>query len=163
MAGVVGGSTGAAMAAIVMIFEMTLDYSVIVPMTLTVAISYAVRRGLMKDSIYTRKLTLRGESVPESMRADVQLSRRAAEMMHPVSSGLLAAVAADGDGARANYIAVQEDDSLWDVLAKMRAGNASIALVESKDGKLTPGFVQGEITRKDILDTLADDMEIFSG
>ena len=163
MAGVVGGSTGAAMAAIIMIFEMTLDYSVIVPMTLTVAISYAVRRGLMKDSIYTRKLTLRGGSVPESMRADVQLSRRAAEMMHPVSQGLLSAIAADGDGSRANYIAVREDDSLWDVLAKMRAGNASIALVESKDGKLTPGLVQGEITRKDILETLADDMEIFSG
>ena len=30
-----GGTTGAAMAAIVMIFEMTLDYTVIVPMTLT--------------------------------------------------------------------------------------------------------------------------------
>ena len=56
MGGVVGGATGAAMAAIVMIFEMTLDYTVIVPMTLTVAISYAVRRSLIKDSIYTRKL-----------------------------------------------------------------------------------------------------------
>ena len=40
-----GGATGAAMAAIVMIFEMTLDYTVIVPMTLTVAISYGVRRS----------------------------------------------------------------------------------------------------------------------
>ena len=70
MGGVVGGSTGAAMAAIVMIFEMTLDYTVIIPMTLTVAISYGVRRSLIKDSIYTRKLTLRGESVPETMRAD---------------------------------------------------------------------------------------------
>jgi CIC family chloride channel protein len=39
MAGMVGGSTGAAMAAIVMIFEMTLDYRVIIPMTITVAIS----------------------------------------------------------------------------------------------------------------------------
>ena len=68
MGAVVGGSTGAAMAAIVMIFEMTLDYTVIIPMTLTVAISYAVRRSLVKDSIYTRKLTMRGESVPETLR-----------------------------------------------------------------------------------------------
>ena len=36
MASVVGGATGAAMASIVMIFEMTLDYTVIVPITLTV-------------------------------------------------------------------------------------------------------------------------------
>ena len=43
MAGVVGGSTGAALAAIVMIFEMTLDYTVIIPMTITVALSYGVR------------------------------------------------------------------------------------------------------------------------
>ncbi len=59
MGGVVAGSTGAAIAAIVMIFEMTLDYTVIVPMTLTVAISYAVRRSPVKHSIYTRKLTQR--------------------------------------------------------------------------------------------------------
>jgi CIC family chloride channel protein len=70
MAGVVGGSTSAAMAAIVMIFEMTLNYNVIIPLTLAVAASYAVRRSIIRDSIYTRKLTLRGESVPEALRAD---------------------------------------------------------------------------------------------
>jgi CIC family chloride channel protein len=66
----VGGSTGAAMAAIVMIFEMTLNYSVIIPLTLAVAASYAVRRSIIRDSVYTRKLTLRGETVPEALRAD---------------------------------------------------------------------------------------------
>ena len=144
MGGVVGGSTGAAMAAIVMIFEMTLDYTVIVPMTLTVAISYGVRRSLIKDSIYTRKLTLRGESVPETMRADVQLSRRAASIMHPVSPEVLAGfVAADGDGAREDYVTVPEDDSLWDVLAKMRANDASVALVTSKDGQFAAATCKG--------------------
>ena len=131
MGGVVGGSTGAAMAAIVMIFEMTLDYTVIVPMTLTVAISYAVRRSLIKDSIYTRKLTLRGESVPETMRADIQLSHGAARIMHPVNPEALAAlVAAQGDGSPEDYVSVRGDASLWDVIAKCapmtlvgRAGN----------------------------------------
>ena len=82
MAGVVGGATGAAMAAIVMIFEMTRDYTVIIPMTLTVAISYGVRRSLIRDSIYTRKLVLRGDPVPESLRADLQFTRRAASIMN---------------------------------------------------------------------------------
>ena len=82
MAGVVGGSTGAAMAAIVMIFEMTRDYTVIIPMTLTVAISYGLRRSVIKDSIYTRKLVLRGDPVPESLRADLQFTRRAASIMN---------------------------------------------------------------------------------
>ena len=39
MAGMVGGVTGAAIMSIIMIFEMTLDYSVIVPMVITVIIS----------------------------------------------------------------------------------------------------------------------------
>jgi CIC family chloride channel protein len=81
MGGVVAGSTGAAMAAIVMIFEMTLDYTVIIPMTLTVAISYAVRRSVIRDSIYTRKLTLRGELVPDSLRGDLQFARTAESIM----------------------------------------------------------------------------------
>lgn len=162
MGAVVGGATGAPMAAIVMIFEMTLDYTVIVPMTLTVAISYGVRRSLITDSIYTRKLTLRGEYVPETMRADVQLSRRAAGIMHPVSSEELARfTAANEDGSPKEYITVPEAMSVWDVVAKMRANNAEVALVTSTGGQGAPDDVKGVITRKDILDTIADDMELF--
>ena len=54
MAGVVGGSTGAALAAIVMIFEMTLDYTVIIPMTITVALSYGVRKMLHRRAFTPR-------------------------------------------------------------------------------------------------------------
>jgi CIC family chloride channel protein len=81
MAGVVGGATGAALAAIVMIFEMTLDYSVIVPMTITVAISYGVRKVLSRESIYTMKLARRGHYMPESLRTSPHFVRRAGEMM----------------------------------------------------------------------------------
>ena len=164
MGGVVGGATGAAMAAIVMIFEMTLDYTVIVPMTLTVAISYAVRRGLIKDSIYTRKLTMRGESVPETMRADVQLSGGAARIMRPVHpEALVALVTSSGEGSPGTSVTVLSDDSLWEVIAKMRSDDASVALVTEKDGNFTAAEVKGVITRKDLIDALADDMELFNG
>jgi chloride channel protein, CIC family len=83
MGGVVGSATGAAIAAIVMIFEMTLDYTAILPMTLTVAIGYGVRRSLIRDSIYTRKLVLRKAPIPETMRADLSASVRAADLMEP--------------------------------------------------------------------------------
>lgn len=73
MAGVVGGATGAAMAAIVMIFEMTLDYNVIVPMTITVALSYGIRKALCRQSIYNMKLTRRGHYVPEALHASPHL------------------------------------------------------------------------------------------
>jgi CIC family chloride channel protein len=81
MAGVVGGATGAPMAAIVMIFEMTLDYNVIIPMTITVAISYAVRKLLCRESIYTMKLTRRGHRVPEALQASTHELKRAGDIM----------------------------------------------------------------------------------
>jgi CIC family chloride channel protein len=67
MAGVIGGSTGAAMAAIVMIFEMTRDYTVIMPMAITVAVSYLIRRKFTAATIYTEKLLRRGHTIPEEL------------------------------------------------------------------------------------------------
>jgi CIC family chloride channel protein len=162
MAGVVGGTTGAAMAAIAMIFEMTLDYNVIVPLTLTVAISYAVRRRLIRDSIYTRKLTLRGEPVPEAMRADVHLTGCASELMRAVDQEELdALVAGIPDGTPKEYVTVLERTPLSKVLATMRASDASVALVRSQNGPFLASDVTGVITHKDLLDTLAEDMELF--
>jgi CIC family chloride channel protein len=81
MAGMVGGATGAAMAAIVMIFEMTLNYNVIIPMTITVAVSYGVRKLLSDESIYTLKLVRRGHYMPEALQTNVQFIRHAKDMM----------------------------------------------------------------------------------
>ncbi len=81
MAAMIGGSTGAAMAAIVMIFEMTLDYNVIIPITVTVAFSYGVRKILEKDSIYTLKLARRGHYMPEALQANVYHVKHVKDMM----------------------------------------------------------------------------------
>jgi CIC family chloride channel protein len=81
MAGLLGGATGAAMTSIVMIFEMTLDYSVILPMTITVALSYGVRKLFSSDSIYTMKLARRGLHVPQALQADFFRTRYAEEIM----------------------------------------------------------------------------------
>ena len=201
MGGVVAGTTGAAMAAIVMIFEMTLDYTIIIPMTLTVAISYAVRKSVIRDSIYTRKLVLRGEFVPESLRGDLQFARTAASIMNsqvgvvpagtplhelPKKSNEAFVVAEEngamggavtrerladmgdtnptaviGDVAQRNYVVVLPDDSVWKVVTAMRSTGSEFALVASHDGDLATSSVQGIITRKNIMDVLADDMELF--
>ncbi len=83
MAGVVGGSTGAALTAIVMIFEMTMDYTVIIPITLTVALSYGVRMRLQRQSIYTQKLVRRGHPIPDALQANISYLRKAREVMDP--------------------------------------------------------------------------------
>ncbi len=73
MAGVVAGATGAALTAIVMIFEMTLNYAVILPLTITAAVSYGVRRMMLAESIYTMKLVRRGHVMPEALQANAHL------------------------------------------------------------------------------------------
>lgn len=82
MTAMVGGSTAAAMSSIAMIFEMTLDYNVIVPMTIAVMISYGVRKIISNESIYTMKLARRGHYLPEALRTGPHFLKRANELMH---------------------------------------------------------------------------------
>ena len=81
MAGVIGGTTGAALAAIVLIFEMTLDYMVILPMTITVAFSYGIRKKLSIQSIYTMKLARRGHYMPSNFTSNFHLIQQARDIM----------------------------------------------------------------------------------
>ena len=69
MAGMVGGATGAVLTGIIMVFEMTRDYTVIMPVIVTVAIAAALRHGLSPATIYTMKLIRRGQVVPEGLAA----------------------------------------------------------------------------------------------
>jgi CIC family chloride channel protein len=81
MGAMVGGGTGAVMTAVVMIFEMTLDYDIVMPMILAVATSVGVRRVLSRENIYTLKLVRRGRAIPKALHANMFLVRRAQEVM----------------------------------------------------------------------------------
>jgi CIC family chloride channel protein len=81
MGAMVGGGTGAAMTAVTMIFEMTLDYNIVLPMILAVAVALGVRRMLSVENIYTMKLTRRGHPIPKALHANMFLVRSAAEVM----------------------------------------------------------------------------------
>ena len=81
MAAMVGGGTGAAMTAVTMIFEMTLDYGIVLPMIIAVAISIGIRRVLSRENIYTIKLQARRHFIPKALHANMFLVRRAGEVM----------------------------------------------------------------------------------
>src|ERR1700758_4510639 len=49
MAAMVGAGTGGVMTAIVMIFEMTRDYAIIVPVIVAVAVAAGIRRSLIGE------------------------------------------------------------------------------------------------------------------
>lgn len=63
MAGVVAGSTHAPLTAIMIVFEMTNDYALILPLMLCGAIAYITARRLYPESIYSEWLRRRGENI----------------------------------------------------------------------------------------------------
>ncbi|MEO8812129.1 MAG: chloride channel protein [Caulobacteraceae bacterium] len=81
MGAMVGGATGAAMTAVTMIYEMTLDYQIVLPMILAVAAGLGVRRALSRENIYTAKLVGRGHVVPKALHANMFLVRAARDVM----------------------------------------------------------------------------------
>jgi CIC family chloride channel protein len=81
MAGMLGGTTGAAITAIVMVFELTRDYNVIVPMILGVTLALAVRRAFLPESVYTLKLVKKGHEVPDALQANMYRIRHADKAM----------------------------------------------------------------------------------
>ncbi len=81
MGAMVGSGTGAAMTAVTMIFEMTRDYDIVLPLILSVAVALGVRRRLSRENIYTMKLVRRGHAIPKALHANMFLVRKAADVM----------------------------------------------------------------------------------
>ncbi len=131
MAAMVGSATGAALTAVVMLFEMTRDYNVVLPVIGTLVIAGATRRAVCSPTIYTLKLLRRGHAVPEGLQAALFASLRAIDVMRPEllpqRAGALATTM-DGD-AGAPQINVRADDLLIDVLAALERSGAGSATV----------------------------------
>jgi chloride channel protein, CIC family len=122
MGAMVGGGTSAAMAAVTMIFEMTRDYDIVMPMILAVAVSLGVRRLLSRESIYSMKLFRRGHFIPKALHANLFLVRRAREVME--TDFVLASAAAHFDAFlreprhsdRLRHVVVSDGDRIVGVL-----------------------------------------------
>ncbi len=122
MAAMVGGGTGAAMTAVVMIFEMTRDYDIVVPLILAVAVSIGVRRMLSRENIYTIKLVGRRHFIPKALHANMFLVRHAVDVMYrgvlvlPAETRFDAFLREHGEGAALKYVVVTEEDRIAGVL-----------------------------------------------
>jgi len=81
MAAMVGAGTGGVMTAIVMVFEMTRDYAIIVPVIVAVALAAGVRRALIGETIYTIKLRHRGHRIPKERHVNLYLVKQAQDIM----------------------------------------------------------------------------------
>lgn len=74
MGGLVAGTTRAPITAIIIVFELTYDYEIILPLMVTSIVSLIVSSYLSRESIYTLKLLLRGISIKEGTETNVMES-----------------------------------------------------------------------------------------
>ncbi|MGA9854918.1 MAG: chloride channel protein [Gammaproteobacteria bacterium] len=96
MAGIIGGSTGAVVTAVVIVYEMTRDYNVILPLLISVSVAYGVRRWFVRGSIYDLKLARRGHYIPESLQTNMYLLDRVRDFLRRA----VVRVPVDGDWSR---------------------------------------------------------------
>lgn len=81
MASFFSGATHAPMTAILILFEMTNNYQLILPLMLASVLSTIISRILSKDSIYTLKLTRRGIKLSQTQDVDVMQGISVGEVM----------------------------------------------------------------------------------
>jgi len=74
MGGLVAGTTRAPITAIIIVFELTNDYHIILPLMITCIISMILSSKLSRESIYTLKLVLRNIGLKEGMETNVMES-----------------------------------------------------------------------------------------
>ncbi len=83
MGGVVGAATHGPITAILIIFEMTNDYKIILPLMITTIIATLLAMRLQKESIYTLKLIRRGINIFGGREVNVLRSLRVSSVVNP--------------------------------------------------------------------------------
>ncbi len=71
MGGLIAGATDAPITGVLLVFEMTNDYGLVLPLMITVVLAHAVARRFERDSLYSGWLRRRGESIVQGADRDV--------------------------------------------------------------------------------------------
>ena len=148
MGAMVGGGTGAVMTAITMIFEMTRDYDIVMPMILAVATSVGVRRLLSFENIYTLKLVRRGRAIPKALHANMFLVRHAREVMDadvlvlPAEQSFDAFLREHEAEGRLRHVVVSKGDQIYGVI------RVNTGLRRGLEGTRT-GVTLGDVASRD--------------
>lgn len=118
MAGMVAGATHAPITAMLIIFEMTRDYRIILPLMVTVVISTLIAGRLFPHSIYTVKLFKRGIDLRGGKDVNVLRSHRVREVMDT------------------RFETIPTAMSLVDIFRRLEASKESYFVVEDRAGDI---------------------------
>ncbi len=157
MGAMVGGGTGAAMTAVTMIFEMTRDYNIVLPMILAVGASLATRRLLSRENIYTLKLIRRGHPVPRGLHANMFLVQSAKDVMEtdvpivPAETSLHEFLLRPENKGAIRHVVVTRGNRISGVLRINTGIRQQLTRAES-------GVTLGDVARRDFTIVYEDDV-----
>jgi len=127
MSALVAGTTHAPISAILILFEMTDDYRIILPLMCASIFSTLIARKLLKESIYSMKLERRGKQVHRGMDESILRSIPVSEVMNP------------------SFDAIPMNAHLKEVIRQVQASAQGVFPVIDKQGVL-----QGLLTLQDL-------------
>ena len=134
MGALVGATTHGPLSAILILFEMTGDYKIILPLMISCIISSLASGQLLEESIYTLKLARRGLNIRAGKEVNVLKSMSVKEVMNP------------------DVEAIPENLSLGEVAEKVSKSKYNSFPVLDKEGNLS-----GILSFRDYQDVLFDE------
>jgi len=133
MAAVFAGAARAPITAIIILFEMTADYKIIIPLMVAVVISTVITQNMSRESIYTLKLVRRG------------VDTRGLEERSPLRTVTAAQVMTQ------NYPTILPETPVNDLIARLRKTGHHGFLIADAVGNL-----QGVVTISDVEAAMAE-------
>ncbi len=148
MAAVVAAATHAPITAILIVFELTNDYKIILPLMISCIIATIVATRLKRESIYTLKLLRRGIDIRGGQSVDVLAKLRV------------------GDVMRTDVATVSLDAPLMSILARLldHAGN-TVFVVDQADrlvGLVTLDAIRFVVLETQMLENIAIAKDVMS-
>lgn len=122
MAAVFAGAARAPITAILIVFEMSNDYQLILPLMLATVLATFLAEALCKESIYTMKLKLKGISLHGGRDVDVLQGVTVQEIMakeiHTVSSDMTLTQLSDmfSETRRHGFLVLDTKGKLWGIV-----------------------------------------------
>ncbi|MBN1280389.1 MAG: chloride channel protein [Candidatus Thermoplasmatota archaeon] len=134
MAAVFAGMSRGTLSAIIIVFEMTLNYNIILPLMFACVVSDAVSTFLSKETMYTKKLTMKGITISHDMEVEV---------LHSILVK---------DAMVQHVVTVTEDTTVRDIVHLMQhTGHVGFPVLDNKQRLV------GVITQKDIRSALLEE------
>ncbi|RLC42307.1 MAG: chloride channel protein, partial [Candidatus Coatesbacteria bacterium] len=141
MAAVVSATTHAPLSALIILFEMTRNYKIILPLMFAVALATTISRLLYRESIYTMKLARRGVRIRGGREENILRSIKVSEVM------------------RREYTTIQNSNRLGDVIEMVRGSEESVFPVLDREGEIV-GIIDAHSLNEYVLEEAMYDIVV---